>query len=52
MIDGSENAPVGGDLNFGFRMLLKGAVNSSKQLTATAHGLIFGRAYYWKDICV
>ena len=26
LIDGSENAIVGGDLNFRFRMLLKGAV--------------------------
>ena len=28
------------------------AKNSSKQLTVTVHGLIFGRAHYWKDICV
>ena len=27
MIDGSENANVGSDLNFRFRMLLKGAVS-------------------------
>ena len=28
------------------------ALNSSKQLTVTVHGLIFGRVYYWKDISV
>ena len=28
------------------------AYNSSKQLTVTIHGLIFGRAYYGKVICV
>ena len=28
------------------------AKHSSKQLTLTVHGLIFGRAHYWKDICV
>ena len=25
------------------------AKNSLKQLTLTVHGLIFGRAYYWKE---
>ena len=28
MIDGQENATVGSDLNFRFRMLLKGAVTT------------------------
>ena len=23
-----------------------------KQIALTVHGLIFGRAYYWKDFCV
>ena len=32
LIDGSENATVGGDLNFGFRMLLKGAVSLKNQM--------------------
>ena len=27
-------------------------VKEVKQLTLTVHGLIFGRAYYRKDICV
>ena len=30
----------------------KTAINSLKQLTVTVHGLILGRAYYWKDIYV
>ena len=28
------------------------AQNSSRQPTKTVHGLIFGRAYYRKDICI
>ena len=31
---------------------LKHQENSLKQLTLTVHGLIFGRAYYRKNICV
>ena len=27
-------------------------INSLKQLTLIDHGLLFGRACYWKDICV
>ena len=32
MVDGSENATVGGDMNFRFRMLLKGAVKLNLNL--------------------
>ena len=28
------------------------SLNSLKQPALTVHGLIFGRAYYWKDFCV
>ena len=31
---------------------LKHSENSLKYLELTAHGLIFGRAYYRKDFCV
>ena len=31
---------------------LKHSENSLKQLVLTVHGLIFGKAYYWKDFCV
>ena len=30
----------------------KGLSLTIKQLALTVHGLIFGRAYYWKDFCV
>ena len=31
---------------------MKIAQNRLKHLTLTVHGLIFGRAYYRKDICI
>ena len=35
LIDGSENATVGGDLNFRFHMVLKGAVTKGNGVSAS-----------------
>ena len=51
----AEGLVIGGNslLQSRFGLIIKTALNTMiKQLILIVHGLIFGRAYYQKDICV